>query len=231
MADAAAPLDGDHTSVGRRLASKGRVRRACIAAIPAARNTLIIAAVAVPGKRKPRSQAYNPTLFTFRTEENPMSRPLMILTQLRPAARALTGALLVAALATACGVPMETEEAARQAREGGASSAAAAPVEDAAPAASAGDAAHGKELFVTCAACHGPDAKGLPNLGKDITTSTFVKDKTDDELVAFLKVGRDAGDPLNTTGVAMPPKGGNPVLVDADLLDLVAYMRELQGAP
>ena len=159
-----------------------------------------------------------------------MTRPTTIQPHRRPAARALAGALLVAALATACGVPMETEEAARLALEGAASTAAEAPADDAAPAASSGDAAHGKELFVTCAACHGPDAKGLPNLGKDITASAFVKDKTDDELVAFLKVGRDAGDPLNTTGVAMPPKGGNPVLVDADLLDLVAYMRELQGA-
>ena len=159
-----------------------------------------------------------------------MTRPTTIQPHRRPAARALAGALLVAALATACGVPMETEEAARLALEGAASTAAEAPADDAAPAAASVDAAHGKELFVTCAACHGPDAKGLPNLGKDITASAFVKDKTDDELVAFLKVGRDAGDPLNTTGVAMPPKGGNPVLVDADLLDLVAYMRELQGA-
>lgn len=94
----------------------------------------------------------------------------------------------------------------------------------------AGDAKHGKELFITCAACHGPDAKGLPNLGKDLTTSTFVAEKTDAELVAFLKVGREAADPLNTTGVAMPPRGGNPVLTDADLADLAAYVRELQAA-
>ena len=95
-----------------------------------------------------------------------MTRPTTIQPHRRPAARALAGALLVAALATACGVPMETEEAARLAREGAASTAAEAPADDAAPAASSGDAAHGKELFVTCAACHGPDAKGLPNLGK-----------------------------------------------------------------
>lgn len=165
----------------------------------------------------------------------PLSTPLSTDSSTAPrrraAHRAIAGALLVAVFAAACGVPMATEEAARLAREGAASSAAEASADDAAPAASAGDAAHGKELFVTCAACHGPDAKGLPNLGKDITASAFVKGKTDDELVAFLKVGRDASDPLNTTGVAMPPKGGNPVLVDADLLDLVAYMRELQGAP
>jgi disulfide bond formation protein DsbB len=89
----------------------------------------------------------------------------------------------------------------------------------------AGDAAHGKELFVTCAACHGPDAKGLPNLGKDLTTSEWTPQQTDEQLVEFLKVGRDASDPLNTTGVAIPPKGGKPVLTDADIIDLVANIR------
>ena len=194
------------------------------------RHPLLIGMIRRSPGALPAPDRYNIIAFKYRTEEISMTRPTTIQPHRRPAARALAGALLVAALATACGVPMETEEAARLAREGAASTAAEAPADDAAPAASSGDAAHGKELFVTCAACHGPDAKGLPNLGKDITASAFVKGKTDDELVAFLKVGRDAGDPLNTTGVAMPPKGGNPVLVDADLLDLVAYMRELQGA-
>ncbi|MEO8084045.1 MAG: cytochrome c, partial [Ardenticatenales bacterium] len=82
-----------------------------------------------------------------------------------------------------------------------------------------------------CAACHGPDGKGVPSLGKNLVTSTFAKDMTDAELVAFLKVGRDTSDPLNTTGVAMPPKGGNPALTDGDLMDIVAYVRQLEGAP
>ena len=91
----------------------------------------------------------------------------------------------------------------------------------------AGDVEHGKELFVACAACHGPEGKGMPNLGKDFTTSTFVAEKTDAELVEFLKVGRGTDDPLNTTGVMMPPKGGNPALTDQDLLDIVAFVRTL----
>jgi disulfide bond formation protein DsbB len=93
--------------------------------------------------------------------------------------------------------------------------------------ASGGDVAHGKELFVACAACHGPEGKGMPNLGKDFTASTFVAEKTDAELVEFLKVGRPVDDPLNTTGVMMPPKGGNPALTDQDLLDIVAFVRTL----
>lgn len=91
-----------------------------------------------------------------------------------------------------------------------------------------GDPAKGKEYFATCAGCHGLDGKGIQGLGKDFTTSKFIKSKSDQELVDFLKVGRPASDPLNTTGVDMPPKGGNPALTDQQLLDIVAYIRSLQ---
>jgi len=95
-----------------------------------------------------------------------------------------------------------------------------------APASAKGDAAKGKTTFVgTCSACHGPDAKGLPGLGKDLTGSTFVKGQTDDQLLAFLKVGRPANDPANTTKVDMPPKGGNPALTEKDLQDVIAFIR------
>jgi len=92
-----------------------------------------------------------------------------------------------------------------------------------------GDAEAGAEVFAgTCATCHGPDAKGITGLGKDMTTSQFIADSTDAELIAFIKVGRATDDPANTTGVAMPAKGGNPSLDDEDLADVVAYMRTLQ---
>ena len=93
---------------------------------------------------------------------------------------------------------------------------------------SSGDPAKGQALFVsTCSACHGPEGKGIQGLGKNMTTSQFIAGKTDDELVAFIKVGRDPSDPLNTTGVAMPPKGGNPALSDEDLYDIVAFIRTI----
>lgn len=94
--------------------------------------------------------------------------------------------------------------------------------------ASQGDPAIGKELFTSCAACHGPAGEGVPGLGKDMTSNEFIAEKTDQELIEFIKQGRDPGDPLNTTGVAMPPKGGNPALTDEDLQNIVAYMRSLQ---
>jgi disulfide bond formation protein DsbB len=92
----------------------------------------------------------------------------------------------------------------------------------------AGNAQAGQELFVaTCAACHGPNGQGVPGLGKDMTTSQFIADRSDAELVEFIKIGRDPSDPLNTTGVAMPSKGGNPALSDEDLFDIVAYIRTI----
>jgi disulfide bond formation protein DsbB len=91
--------------------------------------------------------------------------------------------------------------------------------------------AHGTKLFAaTCASCHGADARGLPDKGKDLTQSVFTKGLDDDALLEFLKRGRDPGDPSNTTGVAMPPKGGNPALSEDDLLDVIAYLRSLQSA-
>lgn len=91
-----------------------------------------------------------------------------------------------------------------------------------------GDPAKGRDLFMaTCTACHGPNARGLPHLGKDLVTSAFVAKLSDADLVAFIKRGRDPSDPLNTTGVAMPPKGGNPALSDADILSIVAYLRSI----
>jgi disulfide bond formation protein DsbB len=93
---------------------------------------------------------------------------------------------------------------------------------------SQGDPAKGKEAFATCAGCHGPEGKGVEGLGKDMTTSQWIKSQTDEQLLAFLKTGRPASDPLNTTGVDMPPKGGNPALTDAQLLDIIAYIHSIQ---
>jgi disulfide bond formation protein DsbB len=93
-----------------------------------------------------------------------------------------------------------------------------------------GDATAGQELFTaTCSACHGPEGEGVPNLGKDMTASEFIAGKSDEELIAFIKVGRDPSDPLNTTGVAMPPKGGNPALSDEDLQDIVTFIRTIHN--
>jgi len=100
--------------------------------------------------------------------------------------------------------------------------------EDPGEAAMVGDPEHGEEIFTVCAGCHGPDARGLPGLGKDLHSNEFLAALDDDEAVDFLKEGRAADHELNSTGVAMPPKGGNPAFTDQDLYDIVAYMRTLE---
>ncbi len=104
------------------------------------------------------------------------------------------------------------------------------PAEKKAPvAASPGDAAKGKATFAaSCVACHTPDGGAITGLGKDIISSEFTARLSDDELVAFITEGRDAGDPMNTTGVGMPAKGGDPSLNDQKLRDIVAFIRARQ---
>jgi disulfide bond formation protein DsbB len=93
---------------------------------------------------------------------------------------------------------------------------------------SLGDPEAGKEHYDTiCIACHGPTGEGIEGLGKPFTTSEFLREKSDAEMVEFIKTGRPSGDPLNTTGVDMPPKGGNPALTDEQILDIIAYVRTL----
>lgn len=87
----------------------------------------------------------------------------------------------------------------------------------------------GHEIYMeTCLACHGSKGTGIRTLGKDLVHSDFIVSQSDEALAAFIKRGRDPGDPLNTTGVGMPPKGGNPTLADGDMQDIVTYLRALQ---
>jgi mono/diheme cytochrome c family protein len=93
----------------------------------------------------------------------------------------------------------------------------------------AGDPVSGASVYSgTCASCHAPDLSGIDGLGKSLAPSDFVASNSEEELVAFLKVGRPAGDPLNTQGVDMPPKGGNPSLTDQDLANVSAYLKAQQ---
>jgi len=55
-----------------------------------------------------------------------------------------------------------------------------------------------------CAACHGSDGRGLPDLGVDLASSRFVRQSSTTELVAFLRAGRMPGQPGNLTGRPMP---------------------------
>lgn len=86
--------------------------------------------------------------------------------------------------------------------------------------ASAGDARAVYEM--TCVACHGAKGQGaipgVPDLAKGNRLT-----KPDGEIAANIINGSQTkGSPL-----AMPPKGGNPNLTEADAKALVPYLRTL----
>jgi heme/copper-type cytochrome/quinol oxidase subunit 3 len=87
----------------------------------------------------------------------------------------------------------------------------------------------GRQLWMdTCVACHGNAGEGVIGQAFDIRDSEFTADQSDDELLAFIKQGRPSFDAANTTGIQMPPKGGNPLLKDADLRHIIAHMRTFE---
>ncbi|MEP0846343.1 MAG: cytochrome c [Phycisphaerae bacterium] len=94
------------------------------------------------------------------------------------------------------------------------------------------DVAKGQKLFLgTCASCHGPQGEGLRGLGKTLVGSEFIAQRDDAALLDFVKVGRQPWDPMNTMKVQMPPRGGNPMLSDDDLKDIIAFVRTFPSAP
>ena len=91
------------------------------------------------------------------------------------------------------------------------------------------DPENGRSLFSqTCTSCHGAQAQGLPHQGVDLRVSRFIAELDDSQLVKFLKTGRQPRDPRSARGLLMPPRGGNPSLVDMELTDIVAFLRQVQ---
>jgi disulfide bond formation protein DsbB len=88
----------------------------------------------------------------------------------------------------------------------------------------------GKLAFQTyCTACHGPEAQGIPGLGKNLAENAFIVQSSPLDLFEFVRRGRMVSDPANTTGIPMPPSGGNPTLTDAELITIIYYLRSLQS--
>lgn len=88
--------------------------------------------------------------------------------------------------------------------------------------------ASGARIYASsCIACHGAAGKGMPGNGKPLAGSEMLATMDDEEMLEFIMRGRDAGDPANTTGILMPPKGGNPALSEDDILDIISYLRSL----
>jgi ubiquinol-cytochrome c reductase cytochrome c subunit len=81
----------------------------------------------------------------------------------------------------------------------------------------------GSALFdVHCIACHGPDGRGIENLGLDLVASAFVAGQPQAELVGFLRAGRLPDDPDSVTNRPMPSFGW---LTDGELRALAAFLK------
>jgi cytochrome c len=91
------------------------------------------------------------------------------------------------------------------------------------------DPEYGQMLYGnTCLACHGTRGQGMPNQGVNLRASKFIAACSDEQLVDFLRKGREPRDPASLVGRLMPPRGGNGSLDDTGLGDIVAFLRQLQ---
>ena len=80
-----------------------------------------------------------------------------------------------------------------------------------------------------CHACHGPEAKGIPNLGANLTDDEWLH--SDGSLEGILETIKQGvtGD-KSSTGTLMPPKGGSS-LSDAQLTAVATYVWSLSNKP
>jgi cytochrome c5 len=84
----------------------------------------------------------------------------------------------------------------------------------------------GKQVYdQTCAVCHGADASGAMPGVPDLTERQGAPTKPNAELLRSLVKG------VQTPGaaLAMPPRGGNPVLTENDLRATLDYLRRITG--
>ncbi len=76
-----------------------------------------------------------------------------------------------------------------------------------------------------CAACHGAEAKGIPNLGANLTDEEW--SQSDGSYEKILETITNGVTPdKSTTGAAMPPKGGSSLGED-QLKAVAAYVWSL----
>ncbi len=101
-----------------------------------------------------------------------------------------------------------------------------AAIDSAAPVTQRG-ARDGAALYQTfCAGCHGDDRKGIVDTGNALNNTAFIAERSDEELLTVIRVGRPKNAPGNLTGFTMPPSGGSPDLTDAEILKIIQYLRE-----
>jgi mono/diheme cytochrome c family protein len=76
-----------------------------------------------------------------------------------------------------------------------------------------------------CSTCHGVDASGIAEMGKDLRKNGFVAKSTIPEIVKFIHTGHPPT-PQFPEGM---PAGGDAPYDDAQLADIAAWLKSLQG--
>ena len=88
----------------------------------------------------------------------------------------------------------------------------------------------GKAIFNgqgICMACHGADAKGMPNLGANLTDAEWNQGEGSyEEIVALIQAG--VASDKSESGTMMPPKGGSQIN-DEQLRAVAAYVWSLSN--
>ena len=80
----------------------------------------------------------------------------------------------------------------------------------------------GQEVYEqTCIACHGKDGKGTVPGSPDFTKSDGVLSQDGEILMKHIAEGFKS----KNSPMAMPAKGGNPLLTETDLSNVVTYMK------
>lgn len=77
-----------------------------------------------------------------------------------------------------------------------------------------------------CIGCHGPDGRGIENLGVDLVDSPFVVRTSEQGLVEFLAVGRLPDDPETRAGRPMP---GFSWVPESELKSIAAFLKSRSG--
>lgn len=86
--------------------------------------------------------------------------------------------------------------------------------------------AEGATLYTqACAACHGPEAQGIANLGPTLIASPVLAEHDDAGVLEYIRAGVLLDNPNNKTGLVMPPSGGRPDLTDEQMLAIIAFLR------
>lgn len=88
----------------------------------------------------------------------------------------------------------------------------------------------GKAIFNgagICMACHGTDAKGMPNLGANLTDDEWNQgDGSYEAIIEIIKAGVSSD--KSSSGTVMPPKGGSQIN-DEQLRAVAAYVWSLSN--